>query len=102
MPTKKTQWLNDIQAFTARVGDSNPQGFGASTKTSDWKIWTDPRRPGAPLQSSWASTSGAHVIITITMYAAALSPPEIWSFARSKSVNTNSLQYGRTLTSSVN
>ena len=28
--------------------------------------------------------------------------PGIWSFVRSKSINTNSLQYGRTLTSSVN
>ena len=27
MPTKKTQWSNDIQAFTARVGDLNPHGF---------------------------------------------------------------------------
>ena len=37
MLTKKTQWSNDIQAFTARVGDSNPHGFRASMKTADWK-----------------------------------------------------------------
>src|SRR6266511_2664341 len=44
--------------------------------------------------------SRAYVAITIAMYVIALSPPEIWSFERSKS-NTNSLQYGSALTSSV-
>src|SRR6266508_4189135 len=61
MPTKKTQWSNDIQTFTAWVGDSNPHGFGASTKTADRKIWTDSRRPGTSTQSGRPSTSRAHV-----------------------------------------
>src|SRR5213075_377820 len=52
-------------------------------------------------QYSRLYTSRAYVAITIAMYAAALSPSEIWSFARSKSVHTNSLQYGRALTSSL-
>ena len=72
MPTKKTQWSNDIQTFTARVGDSNPHGFGASTKTADQKIWTDSRRPGTSPQSSRPSTSRAHVTITIAMFEAML------------------------------
>src|SRR6266498_1733546 len=42
----------------------------------------------APIQS-------AIYLQMIAMYVVALSPPEIWSFVRSKSVNINSLQYGR-------
>src|SRR5438105_2708577 len=76
MPTKKTQWSNDIQAFTAQVGDSNPHGFKASTKSNlkiaDWKIWTDSRRPGTSLQSSRPSISRAHVAIMIAMFKATL------------------------------
>src|SRR6266540_6789385 len=61
----------------------------------------DSRRPRISPQSDRPNTSRAHVAITIAMYAAALSPPEIWPFARSKSVNTNSLQYGRAIISEL-
>src|SRR5436190_1577862 len=61
----------------------------------------DSRRPRTSPQFDRPNTSRAHVAITITMYAAALSPPEIWPFARSKSVNTNSLQYGRAIISEL-
>src|SRR5207244_2447843 len=74
MPTKKMQWSNDIQSAKHLQGHHHdPVGQAP--------LGTSPR-------SSWPSNSRAHVAITITMYTAALSPPEIWSFARSKSVNT--------------
>src|SRR6266540_4122082 len=44
-----------------------------------------PRRRNDRMTSTRPITSRAHVAITIAIYAAALSPPKIWSFARSKS-----------------
>src|SRR5207237_7140926 len=70
-------------------------------KTVAWRIWTSSKKLGMSPQYSRLYTSRAYVAITITMFTAALSPSEIWSFARSKSVHTNSLQYGRALTSSL-
>ena len=70
-------------------------------KTTNWKIWTNSRKPGTLPQSSRPYISRAYVAITIAMYEAALSPLGIWSSERSKSVNTNSLQHWRALTSSL-
>src|SRR5213075_3211850 len=83
-------------------GSPRVRNFNKSyLKTVSWRIWTSSKKLGTSPQYSRLYTSKAYVAIMIAMYAAALSPSEIWSFARSKSVHTNSLQYGRALTSSL-
>ena len=87
---KLTGCMEVLSRFVSRLGE-RAMPFYKLLKKQDKFQWT--------LEAQQAFR--AYVAIMITMYVAALSPPEIWSFARSKSVNTNSLQYRRALTSSV-